>query len=146
MNAGGPGLPRGAIGCLALTAFGSGLSMRVNDALLPELSREFGVPLGTASQVIALFAIAYGVAQLFFGPLGDRHGKYRVIRWAASACALTALACALAPDFDMLRLARVAAGATVWGYAVLGQDRDLKAAGAQRVITDMAELHQLTFT
>ena len=112
MKAVGPGLPRGAIGCLALTAFGSGLSMRVNDALLPELSREFGVPLGTASQVIALFAIAYGVAQLFFGPLGDRHGKYRVIRWAASACALTALACALAPDFDMLRLARVAAGAT----------------------------------
>ncbi len=42
--------------------------------------------------------------------------------------------------------AGVAAGATVWGYAVLGQDRDLKAAGAQRVITDMAELHQLTFT
>ena len=112
MKAVGPDLPRGAIGCLALTAFGSGLSMRVNDALLPELSREFGVALGTASQVIALFAIAYGVAQLFFGPLGDRHGKYRVIRWAAAACALTALACALAPDFDMLRLARVAAGAT----------------------------------
>lgn len=115
MNAGNdtPGaLPRGAIGCLGLTAFGSGLSMRVNDALLPELSRAFAVPLGTASQVIALFAVAYGLAQLFFGPLGDRQGKYRVIGWAAAASALTALACALAPDFGTLRLARVAAGAT----------------------------------
>jgi predicted MFS family arabinose efflux permease len=105
-------LPRGAIACLALTAFGSGMSMRVNDALLPQLVQEFGVSLGQASQVISLFAIAYGVAQLFFGPLGDRFGKYRVIAWAAAACALTALACGAAPGFLALRLARVLAGAT----------------------------------
>jgi len=105
-------LPRGAIACLALTAFGSGMSMRVNDALLPQLAHEFGVTLGQASQVISLFAIAYGVAQLFFGPLGDRFGKYRVIAWASSACALTALACGAAPGFLALRLARVLAGAT----------------------------------
>jgi HAD superfamily hydrolase (TIGR01509 family) len=42
--------------------------------------------------------------------------------------------------------AGVAAGATVWGYAVLGQGEDLQTAGAKRVFTDMAELHQLTFT
>ncbi len=42
--------------------------------------------------------------------------------------------------------AGVAAGATVWGYAVLGQAEALKAAGAQRVISDMTALHQLTFT
>jgi len=105
-------LPRGAIACLALTAFGSGMSLRVNDALLPQLAREFGVSLGQASQVISLFAIAYGVSQLFFGPLGDRFGKYRVIAWATAACAATALACAFAPDFLALRLARALAGAT----------------------------------
>ena len=43
-------------------------------------------------------------------------------------------------------VAGVAAGATVWGYAVLGQANDLLAAGAERVFTDMATLHQLTFT
>jgi len=42
--------------------------------------------------------------------------------------------------------AGVAAGATVWGYAVLGQGKDLLASGAERVFTDMAALHQLTFT
>jgi predicted MFS family arabinose efflux permease len=105
-------LPRGAIACLALTALGSGLSLRVNDALLPHLAQEFGVSLGSASQVISLFAIAYGFAQLFFGPVGDRFGKYRVVGWAAAACSLAALACAVAPGFNALRAARMLAGAT----------------------------------
>jgi predicted MFS family arabinose efflux permease len=104
-------LPRGAITGLALAAFGSGLSLRVNDALLPHLAREFGVSLGAASQVISLFAIAYGFAQLFFGPLGDGFGKVRVVGWASAACALAALACAAAPGFDALRAARMLAGA-----------------------------------
>lgn len=107
-----PRLPRGAIACLALAAFASGMSMRVNDALLPKLAGEFGVSLGSAAQVIGLFSIAYGLAQLGFGPVGDRFGKYRVIGWASAACALTVLACALAPGFDALRIARVFAGAT----------------------------------
>jgi HAD superfamily hydrolase (TIGR01509 family) len=42
--------------------------------------------------------------------------------------------------------AGVAAGATVWGYAVLGQSKDLLASGAERVFTDMVALNQLTFT
>jgi predicted MFS family arabinose efflux permease len=92
-----PGIPRGAITCLALAAFASGVSLRVNDALLPKLVSEFGVSLGTAAQVISLFAIAYGLAQLFFGPVGDRFGKYRVIAWATAACAATAAVCAVAP-------------------------------------------------
>jgi predicted MFS family arabinose efflux permease len=86
--------------------------LRVNDALLPKLASEFGVTLGTAAQVISLFSTAYGLAQLFFGPLGDRFGKYRVVGWATAACALTSLGCAAAPGFDALRIARVLAGAT----------------------------------
>jgi predicted MFS family arabinose efflux permease len=105
-------LPRGAMASLAATAFGSGLSMRVCDAQLPSLATAFGVPLGSAAQVVSLFAIAYGVAQLFFGPVGDRFGKYRVIAWGAAASAITALACAAAPGFDALRVARGLAGAT----------------------------------
>ena len=105
-------LPRGAVACLSLSAFGSGMSLRVNDALLPQLAREFGVTLSQASQVISLFAIAYGVSQLLLGPLRDRSRKYRVVAWAAAACALASLASALAPDFLALRLTRVLSGAT----------------------------------
>ena len=105
-------IPAGAILCLSLAAFGSGVSLRVNDALLPRLAEQFAVPLGTAAQVTSFFAIAYGLSQLFFGPLGDRYGKYRVIAWACAACAVTATLCGAAPGFDSLRLARVLAGAT----------------------------------
>jgi predicted MFS family arabinose efflux permease len=105
-------IPRGAVASLALAAFASGLSLRVNDAQLPQLAAEFGVSLGQAAQVIGVFAVAYGLAQLLFGPLGDRFGKYRVIAWACAASAVTSLACAAAPGFDGLLGARVLAGAT----------------------------------
>ena len=105
-------IPAGAILCLSLGAFGSGVSLRVNDALLPRLAEQFAIPLSTAAQVISYFAIAYGLSQLLFGPLGDRFGKYRVIAWACAACALTATLCGMAPDFGLLTLARALAGAT----------------------------------
>jgi len=105
-------LPTGSIVFLSLAAFGSGASLRVNDALLPRLAAEFSISLAQASQVISFFAIAYGVSQLIFGPLGDRLGKYRVIAWASLGCAVTATLCGLATNFDMLRIARVLAGGT----------------------------------
>lgn len=105
-------IPRGAVLLLSLAAFASGISLRVTDALLPRLSSEFGVSLGAASYVITVFAIAYGVSQLLFGPLGDRFGKYLVVAWACVACCITATLCALAPDFQWLLVARLLAGGT----------------------------------
>ena len=101
-----------SIAALALAAFGSGVSLRVNDALLPRLSGEFGIPLAQAAQVVSVFAIAYGFAQLFFGPMGERHGKYRVVGWGCGGCALASLLCGLAPDFIWLRALRAVAGVT----------------------------------
>ena len=107
-----PAIPRSAVVALAFAAFASGISLRVTDALLPRLASEFDVSIGAAASVITVFAIAYGLSQLFFGPLGDRFGKYFVIGWACVACSLTALSCAVAPNFGALLGARVLAGAT----------------------------------
>ncbi len=103
-------VPRSTIVALAFASFASGISLRVTDALLPRLSTEFNVSLGNASYVITFFAVAYGFAQLMFGPLGDRFGKYVVIAWACAASAVTAMLCALAPDFPALLGARLVAG------------------------------------
>ncbi|MDQ7969869.1 MAG: MFS transporter [Oxalicibacterium faecigallinarum] len=105
-------IPRLTIPALSLAAFGSAISLRVTDPLLPRLASEFGVSLGQVAYVITAFSIAYGVSQLFFGPVGDRFGKYFVIAWACMACALTALLCALAPNYPLLIVARLLAGAT----------------------------------
>ena len=41
-----------------------------------------------AARAVTAFAVAYGVLQMFFGPVGDRYGKYRVVSVATVACAL----------------------------------------------------------
>jgi predicted MFS family arabinose efflux permease len=101
-----------AVPLLSMAAFGSGMSLRVTDPLLPQLMGEFGVSLGDASLVIMVFSVAYGLSQLFFGPLGDRYGKYFIVACAAFACAVTAMLCALATGFTSLLAARLLAGTT----------------------------------
>lgn len=105
-------VPTGAIVALSLAALASGVSMRLADALLPRLAAEFGTTLGQASLVITVFAVAYGLAQAGFGPLGDRFGKLRVITWACVAAAVASLLCALSPGYGALVGARLLAGAT----------------------------------
>jgi len=100
-----------AVAALALAAFASGISQRSMDALLPRLAEDFGRPLGAVAGVITAFSIGYAVGQPFFGPLGDAHGKYRVIAWSCAACTLAALLCAVAPGLSWLLAARVVAGA-----------------------------------
>jgi len=102
---------RWAVLALSLAAFGSGISQRVTDALLPVLMQEFSLPLAAVSWVITCFTGGYAMCQLFFGPLGDRFGKYLVIAWACGACAVAAFLCALAPGLGLLLAARTLAGA-----------------------------------
>lgn len=104
--------PTVTIVALSLAALASGVSMRLADALLPRLAAEFQVSLGRASMVITVFAVAYGLAQAVFGPLGDRFGKLRVITGACLASAGAALGCALAPGYGALLAGRLLAGAT----------------------------------
>jgi predicted MFS family arabinose efflux permease len=105
-------VPTRPIIALSFAACGSSAALRVCDPLLPRFTTQYGVSLGTASQAVTVFAVAYGLLQLAYGPIGDRFCKYRVVTLACLASAFTSLACALAPGFDALLLARTFAGAT----------------------------------
>ena len=98
---------------LALVAFGSASSMRVMDAALPRLATDFDVGLRQASNVVTVFAVAYGCLQIVFGPSGDRFGKLKVILFACCCGALASVACAFAPTFAVLLVARALAGASM---------------------------------
>jgi len=104
---------------ISLAAFCSMASMRVCDPMLVSLAREFSVTTGDASAVIAAFAVSYGVLQLFYGPLGDRLGKVRVVIGATFACALFSGVTALAPTLPVLVAARAAMGASAAGIIPL---------------------------
>lgn len=110
---------RRAIMLLAGAGFASMASMRVCDALLPELARAFDTSTAHAAQTITAFVAAYGVLQLFYGPLGDRYGKYRVISLAALACVIGSVGAALATSLPALIFFRAVVGATTAGIIPL---------------------------
>lgn len=83
-------------------------SQRICDAMLPELSRVFQVGMTEASQVVWVFAVVYGLAQLFYGPLGDRIGKFSIITFATLGCSIGSLAAAFSGSLGALVLARMA--------------------------------------
>ena len=97
---------------LALAGFASMASMRITDAMLPALAQDFARPVADVAQNITAFAVAYGLMQLVYGPLGDRHGALRVISLASLACALGTLGTALADSLPMLLAFRTLNGAT----------------------------------
>lgn len=98
---------RRSITLLSLATFASMVAQRICDAMLPELSRVFAVSLGQAALVVSVFAVTYGVAQLFYGPLGDRFGKFRIVTFATLGCCVGSVAATLATSLDMLVGARL---------------------------------------
>lgn len=104
---------RAALRALALGAGLSALSLRVTDALLPELSRQYAAPLADVAWVVTAFGLAYGLSLLLLGPLGERFGKLRVIACSCLAAALASVACALAGSLGWLIAARGLSGAAM---------------------------------
>jgi hypothetical protein len=67
--------PQRIILLLPFSTFSSMGAQRICDAMLPKLPRFFAVGLAQAAQVVSMFAVIYGVAQLVHGPLGARPGR-----------------------------------------------------------------------
>lgn len=98
---------RRSILLLSLATFSSMAAQRICDAMLPELSRVFAVSLAHAAQVVSMFAVVYGLSQLFYGPLGDRLGKFRIVTYATLWCSVGSVMAIFAASLDMLLVARV---------------------------------------
>ncbi len=106
-----------AVPLLSLACFCSMATQRLCDAMLPALALEFDASLARTAQVVSLFAVVYGLAQLACGWLGDRHGKWRVLSAATLACALGSLAAAAATSLWALVFARM--GVALFAAAVI---------------------------
>lgn len=97
---------------LAMAAFASTSAFRALDPALPQLAEEFSITTGEAADVVKVFALAYGVLQFFYGPVGDRFGKFRTLALATLACAVGNVTVAMAGSFDVVLLGRIMSGAT----------------------------------
>ncbi len=105
------------IALLAVAGFVSASAIRLCDPMLPELAREFGTTTGDAAQTVTAYAVAYGVLQFFWGPVGDHYGKLRAIAAATLACALGSAGAVTAPSLGALVAWRALSGAT--GAAII---------------------------
>jgi predicted MFS family arabinose efflux permease len=104
---------------LGLAGFASMASMRICDPMLVVLGQEFQVSTGEASGVVSVFAVVYGLMQLFYGPLGERFGKLRVVTLAVTACALLSAITAMSVNLPMLLVMRGFMGAAAAGIIPL---------------------------
>jgi predicted MFS family arabinose efflux permease len=101
-----PAVPTRAIILTACATFGATANLRVADSLLPQVATEFGTTVGQASIIVTVYALAFGCFQMFYGPIGDRLGKLRVIMGVAFASALVTGLSAFMPTLHTLAGAR----------------------------------------
>lgn len=83
--------------------------------LLLDISRDLGVGFGQATLSVTAYMLAFGLFTILFGPLGDRFGKTRILKWAAFGTAVFSCMGAAAFDLGSLIVFRAVNGAFAAG-------------------------------
>ena len=85
---------------------------------LPAMQADLRAAMAEVQLTFAALLLAFGVSQLVWGPLSDRFGRRPVLLVGMGGYVLASLACVVAPDMELLVLARIAQGAFM-GAAVM---------------------------
>ncbi len=85
---------------------------------LPGLTQELGASMAQAQLTLTALLLAFGVSQLFWGPLSDRFGRRPILLIGMSAYVLASLGSAFSPSMDLLIVWRAIQGAAM-GAAVM---------------------------
>src|SRR4051812_12421736 len=111
-----------------LTGLGP-LSVDMYLASLPSIGRLLHAPTSQVQLTISAYLVGFAIAQVFHGPLSDRHGRRPVLIVALGIYLLATLACALAFSIETLIAARFLQAVGGSGASVL----------ARAVVRDMYE-------
>lgn len=84
-------------------------------AVLPELSEEFGVSATQSTLTVSLTTVGLALALLVTGPWSDRVGRTRFIHLSLAGSSVVAVACAVAPTWESLLVLRLVQGVTLAG-------------------------------
>jgi DHA1 family bicyclomycin/chloramphenicol resistance-like MFS transporter len=109
-----------------LTALGP-LAVDMYLPSFPDIGRLLGASPATVQLTLSLYLVAYAIGQVIYGPLSDRFGRIPVLRWSLAVYCVASLACAFAPNIELLLTARAvqalgSSGAIVLARAIV---RDL---------------------
>lgn len=95
---------------IALIVFVTSLFTRSVDPVVPLIADGMLVQVGTAALLSTAFALPYALVQPVLGALGDMMSKTRLMTISLIILVLSAAVSAVAPNFTVLLLSRVAAG------------------------------------
>jgi DHA1 family bicyclomycin/chloramphenicol resistance-like MFS transporter len=80
---------------------------------LPGLTQELGASMAQAQLTLTALLLAFGVSQLFWGPLSDRFGRRPVLLLGMTAYVLASIGSAFSPTIDLLVIWRTVQGAAM---------------------------------
>ncbi len=99
---------------------------------LPLLATDLAAPMSATQLTMSALILAFGLAQLVWGPVADRWGRRPVLLGSLALFVLASVGAALAPSIGMLVGWRVAQGATMAAAVVC----------ARAMVRDLYEPHQ----
>ena len=98
------------VGTLFLLVFVMGVDSFVIAPLLVPIARSYQVTVGAATGGVTLYALCYALGAPFFGPLGDKYAKRRLLLSGTVGFLVGNLICALAPNLGWFDVARAVSG------------------------------------
>jgi DHA1 family bicyclomycin/chloramphenicol resistance-like MFS transporter len=105
---------------LAQISFGL-IAMTICLPSMQEWGDVFGASQARVQLTFSGYVLAFGLFQLVYGPLSDRHGRRGVLLTGLALLGLGSLMAALAPNLDVLIAARVLQGAGSAAGTVVGR-------------------------
>jgi len=103
---------------LSLLAGMTALSIDIVLPSMPGIARSFDVSPTAVQTSLSAFVLCFGVGQLLFGPLSDRHGRRRPLLLAMVLYLAAGLLSALAPNVEILIAGRALQGLAACAAAV----------------------------
>ncbi len=100
---------------IAGISFASSLFVRMTDPMVPQIAAALDVNVQAAALLGTAFALPWAIMQPILGPLADMVGKTRVITSCVIILGVSAVVGALAPNFQVLLVSRIIAGAAGGG-------------------------------
>lgn len=105
---------------IAQVAFGV-FAMTMCLPSMPEWGALFGEPQSRVQLTLSAYMVSFGVFQLLYGPLSDRHGRKPVLLAGLALAAVGSVLAALAQTLTMLVVARTLLGAGAAAGMVVGR-------------------------
>lgn len=93
-----------------------GIQPMVTDLYLPALpaiKAEFGAALSQVQLTLSALLLAFGISQLFWGPLSDRFGRRPILLWGIATFTLAGVGCVVSSSMHELIVWRALQGAAM---------------------------------